>query len=76
MILYYWLIKKGNTFNEFVDTYHVNINFVECYGIINALSNKSLISVSINLSSDKLETTSFQNVINSPSSTSKACLIK
>jgi hypothetical protein len=31
--------KKGNTFNEFVDTYNVNINFVECYGIINALSN-------------------------------------
>ena len=28
-----------NTFNEFVDTYNVNINFVECYGIINALSN-------------------------------------
>ena len=39
MILYYRQIKKGNTFNEFVDTYNVNINFVECYGIINALSN-------------------------------------
>ena len=39
MILYYKLIKKVNTFNEFVDTYNVNINFVECYGIINALSN-------------------------------------
>ena len=27
------------TFNEFVDTYNVNNNFVECYGNISALSN-------------------------------------
>ena len=39
MTLYYRLIKKVNTVNEFVDTYNVNDNFVECYGIINALSN-------------------------------------
>jgi len=25
------------TFNEFVDTYNVKTNFVECYGIINSL---------------------------------------
>ena len=37
MILYHRLIKQMDTFNEFVDTYNVNINFVECYGIINAL---------------------------------------
>ena len=29
------------TFNEFVDAYNVNINFVECYGNISALSNNS-----------------------------------
>ena len=28
-----------DTFNKFVDTCNVNINFVECYGIISALSN-------------------------------------
>ena len=28
-----------DTFNEFVDTCNVNINFVECYGIISVLSN-------------------------------------
>ena len=27
------------TFNEFVDTYNVNINFVEYYGIISAIPN-------------------------------------
>ena len=27
------------TFNEFVDTYNVNINFVEFYGIIRAIPN-------------------------------------
>ena len=31
--------KNWDTFNKFVDTYNVNINFVECYGIISALSN-------------------------------------
>jgi hypothetical protein len=39
MILYHRLIKQLDTFNKFVDTYYVNINCVECYGIINALSN-------------------------------------
>ena len=27
------------TFNEFVDAYNVNINFVENYGIISAIPN-------------------------------------
>jgi hypothetical protein len=31
--------KKLYTFNEFVVTYNVNINFVEYYGIISAISN-------------------------------------
>jgi hypothetical protein len=39
MILYHRLIKQLDTFNKFVDTYYVNINFVESYGIISALSN-------------------------------------
>jgi hypothetical protein len=37
MILYHRLIQKLYTFNEFVDIYNVNINFVECCGIISAL---------------------------------------
>ena len=39
MILYHQLIQKLYTFNEFVDIYNVNINFVECCGIISALLN-------------------------------------
>ena len=31
--------KKMYTFNEFVDTYNVNINFVEYYGIISTIPN-------------------------------------
>jgi hypothetical protein len=31
--------KKLYTFDEFVDTYNVNINFVEYYGIISAIPN-------------------------------------
>jgi hypothetical protein len=31
--------KKLYTFNEFVVTYNVNINFVEYYGIISAIPN-------------------------------------
>jgi hypothetical protein len=39
MISYHRLIQKLYTFNEFVDIYNVNINFVECCGIISALLN-------------------------------------
>jgi hypothetical protein len=31
--------QKMYTFNEFVNTYNVNINFVEYYGIIRAIPN-------------------------------------
>ena len=31
--------KKNYTFNEFVVTYNVNINFVEYHGIISAIPN-------------------------------------
>jgi len=39
MILNHRVIIKLFTFNEFIDAYNVNINFVECYGNISALSN-------------------------------------
>jgi hypothetical protein len=31
--------KSLYTFNEFANTYNVNVNFVEYYGIIGAISN-------------------------------------
>ena len=44
------------TFNEFVDTYNVNINFVEYYGIISAIPNNwKQIILDENIKVDKIK---------------------